>query len=76
MGDRVLRRTPGSPAIARHAAALALAGRADDAMTLTNHALATLPLAPAEFERVMNRAETANPAALTPLLARVKAAGR
>jgi O-antigen ligase len=72
-GERVLRRAPGSPALARHAAALALSGRTDEALRLADHALATLPRARDRFERAIGAAPEGAPDALDPLRERLRA---
>ncbi len=74
MGTRVLRRAPDAEAVARHAAALAIAGERDAATRLTDHALATLPRARASLERIVAEAPPATTEALAPLRERVRAA--
>jgi len=72
-GERVLRRAPGSPALARHALALALSGRTDEAMHLADHALATLPRARESFERALGPSPEGAPDAFGPLRERLRA---
>lgn len=76
LGERVLRRAPGSAAVARHAAALALDGRTDAAVELTDHALATLPLVRESHERVLAEVGPANSDALRALRDQVRASAK
>ena len=56
MGERALRRWPTPEVIARHAAALAHAGRRAEANRLVEHALETLPGRRARIESALERA--------------------
>jgi hypothetical protein len=76
LGDRVLRRWPAPPAIARHAAFLMLAGRRDEAMRLIDHALATLPGTAPALEAALRPLAAGSPQAIAPLLARIESAPR
>lgn len=69
MGWRVLAANPDSRFIARQAALLALAGRAAEGQRFVDHALHTLPDAPARITLILTETPHVDPALLAPLLA-------